>query len=137
MVCDRLKCGRTAYSHTPTRSRLLLPVWRKTTLKPNPNIDWDAWIADYSRVRDAIERTYPDQFKDFNQRMRFAAQDWHSQDHVWRSFSTIPRDFGHNANIAAHVRGLASSRTIFVTKSTHKKYLSPARIAATRRNQHS
>jgi len=41
----------------------------KTTLKPNPNIDWDAWIADYSRVRDAIERTYPDQFKDFNQRM--------------------------------------------------------------------
>jgi anaerobic selenocysteine-containing dehydrogenase len=36
----------------------------KTTLKPNPNIDWDAWIADYSRVRDAIERTYPDQFKE-------------------------------------------------------------------------
>ena len=41
----------------------------KATLKPNPKIDWDAWVADYSRVRDAIERTYPDQFKDFNQRM--------------------------------------------------------------------
>jgi molybdopterin-dependent oxidoreductase alpha subunit len=39
------------------------------TLKPNPKVDWDAWVADYSRVRDAIERTYPDQFKDFNQRM--------------------------------------------------------------------
>lgn len=41
----------------------------KATLKPNPKIDWDAWVADYSRVRDAIERTYPDQFKDFNARM--------------------------------------------------------------------
>jgi molybdopterin-dependent oxidoreductase alpha subunit len=41
----------------------------KATLKPNPKIDWDDWIADYSRVRDAIERTYPDQFKDFNRRM--------------------------------------------------------------------
>src|SRR3954468_8140183 len=41
----------------------------KATLKPNPRIDWDAWVADYSRVRDAIERTYPDQFKDFNARM--------------------------------------------------------------------
>ncbi|MBR0966545.1 FdhF/YdeP family oxidoreductase [Bradyrhizobium diazoefficiens] len=41
----------------------------KATLKPNATIDWDAWVADYSRVRDAIERTYPDQFKDFNKRM--------------------------------------------------------------------
>ncbi len=38
-------------------------------MKPNPKLDWDAWIADYSVVRDAIERTYPDQFKDFNRRM--------------------------------------------------------------------
>ena len=41
----------------------------KATLKPNPKLDWNAWVADYSRVRDAIERTYPDQFKDFNRRM--------------------------------------------------------------------
>jgi molybdopterin-dependent oxidoreductase alpha subunit len=41
----------------------------KATLKRNLKIDWDGWIADYSRVRDAIERTYPDQFKDFNRRM--------------------------------------------------------------------
>jgi molybdopterin-dependent oxidoreductase alpha subunit len=41
----------------------------KATLKPNLRIDWDAWVADYSLVRDAIERTYPDQFKDFNRRM--------------------------------------------------------------------
>jgi molybdopterin-dependent oxidoreductase alpha subunit len=41
----------------------------KATLKPGPKPDWDAWVADYSRVRDAIERTYPDQFKNFNRRM--------------------------------------------------------------------
>ena len=41
----------------------------KATLKPNPKLDWDAWVADYSLVRDAIERTYPEQFKDFNRRM--------------------------------------------------------------------
>jgi molybdopterin-dependent oxidoreductase alpha subunit len=41
----------------------------KATLKPNASVDWDGWVADYSRVRDAIERTYPDQFKDFNRRM--------------------------------------------------------------------
>jgi hypothetical protein len=29
----------------------------KMMLKPNPNIDWNAWIAGFSSVRDAIERT--------------------------------------------------------------------------------
>ncbi len=32
-------------------------------------VDWDAWVGDYSLVRNAIEKTYPDQFKDFNRRM--------------------------------------------------------------------
>jgi len=41
----------------------------KAVLAPNPKLDWDAWVADYSKVRDAIAETYPDQFRDFNQRM--------------------------------------------------------------------
>lgn len=41
----------------------------KATLPPNPRVDWDAWVADYSKIRDAIEQTYPGQFKDYNQRM--------------------------------------------------------------------
>ncbi|MDC7785042.1 FdhF/YdeP family oxidoreductase [Rhodoplanes sp. TEM] len=41
----------------------------KATLAPNPKIDWDAWVGDYGLVRDAIERTWPDQFKDFNKRL--------------------------------------------------------------------
>jgi hypothetical protein len=31
--------------------------------------DWDRWVSDYALVRDDIEATYPDQFKDFNKRL--------------------------------------------------------------------
>jgi molybdopterin-dependent oxidoreductase alpha subunit len=41
----------------------------KATLPPNPHVDWDAWVADYGRIRDAIAATYPDIFHDFNARM--------------------------------------------------------------------
>ena len=41
----------------------------KATLDPNPKVDWDAWVADYGRVRDAIAATYPEIFHEFNQRM--------------------------------------------------------------------
>jgi len=41
----------------------------KATLDPNPRVDWDAWVGDYAKVRDAIEETYPDIFGDFNARM--------------------------------------------------------------------
>jgi molybdopterin-dependent oxidoreductase alpha subunit len=41
----------------------------KATLSPNPGVDWDAWVADYGSIRDAIGVTYPDIFHDFNARM--------------------------------------------------------------------
>lgn len=41
----------------------------KATLSPSPLVRWDDWIADYDRIRDLIEQTYPDQFADFNGRM--------------------------------------------------------------------
>jgi len=33
------------------------------------HIDWSSWLGDYLLIRDAIEKTYPDIFRDFNQRM--------------------------------------------------------------------
>lgn len=42
----------------------------RALLPGNPKLDWDAWVGDYALVRDAIERTYPDQFRDFNQRFK-------------------------------------------------------------------
>lgn len=41
----------------------------KALLPDNPKVMWDEWTADYSQVRDLIEQTYPDDFRDFNQRM--------------------------------------------------------------------
>ncbi|KAF1045382.1 MAG: Protein YdeP [Herbaspirillum frisingense] len=41
----------------------------KRILPFNPRVDWDSWVADYARIRDAIEATYPDIFRDFNGRM--------------------------------------------------------------------
>jgi molybdopterin-dependent oxidoreductase alpha subunit len=41
----------------------------KATLAPNERVDWDAWTGDYSLIRDLIERTYPDKFRDFNDRL--------------------------------------------------------------------
>jgi molybdopterin-dependent oxidoreductase alpha subunit len=41
----------------------------KAALAPNPNVPWDDWVSDYSRVRDAIAKTYPEIFHDFNARM--------------------------------------------------------------------
>ena len=41
----------------------------KATVPPNPRVDWDMWVADYARVRDAIELTYPKDFEGFNERM--------------------------------------------------------------------
>lgn len=41
----------------------------KALLPASPGPDWDAWVADYGRIRDAIQATYPDIFGDFNERM--------------------------------------------------------------------
>lgn len=32
-------------------------------------VPWDEWVADYSLIRDAIETTYPETFKKFNERL--------------------------------------------------------------------
>jgi len=39
-------------------------------LLPNhPQVDWSAWVADYSLIRDAIAQTFPAIFHDFNARL--------------------------------------------------------------------
>lgn len=41
----------------------------RATLAPNPKLKWDEWTGDYSLVRDLIEATYPEDFRDYNARM--------------------------------------------------------------------
>ena len=58
---------KPASAHLLSEPRIVAEL-AKATLAPNPKVDWDGWVSDYARVRDAIEQTYPDQFRDFNAR---------------------------------------------------------------------
>lgn len=62
----------------------------KATLPPNPKLDWDGWTADYARIRDAIEATYPEQFHDFNARI-FTPGGFHrgnsARERIWKTKS--------------------------------------------------
>ena len=41
----------------------------KSLIPPHPKLKWDNWTADYGLVRDLIEYSYPEDFKDYNARM--------------------------------------------------------------------
>ena len=41
----------------------------KATLAAKTTVPWDEWVADYAKVRTAIEKTYPEIFNDFEKRM--------------------------------------------------------------------
>ncbi|MET0247830.1 MAG: FdhF/YdeP family oxidoreductase [Sphingomonas sp.] len=60
----------------------------KRILPPNPRVDWDSWVADYSRIRDAIEATYPAFFKDFNKRLFTPGGFWKgnkASERIWQT----------------------------------------------------
>jgi len=44
----------------------IVAEFAKATVPTGSTIPWDDWVADYSKVRDAIAQTYPDIFHDFN-----------------------------------------------------------------------
>jgi molybdopterin-dependent oxidoreductase alpha subunit len=62
----------------------------KATLPPNPKVKWDEWVADYGKVRDLIEATYPDKFKDFNKRLFTPGGFYkgnHARERIWETKS--------------------------------------------------
>ncbi|TPG43124.1 formate dehydrogenase [Sphingomonas koreensis] len=60
----------------------------KATIAPNPKVDWDGWAGDYAQVRDAIEATYPEMFKDFNARMFTPGGFWKGNAAAHREWKT-------------------------------------------------
>jgi molybdopterin-dependent oxidoreductase alpha subunit len=68
--CIHASIGRTepASQHLLSEPAIIAEL-AKATLPPNAKIDWDAWVADYSKIREAISETYPEIFHDFNDRM--------------------------------------------------------------------
>ncbi len=60
----------------------------KATLPANPRVPWDEWVGDYAKVRDAIEATYPDKFKDFNERLWTPGGFWKGNKAAHREWET-------------------------------------------------
>jgi molybdopterin-dependent oxidoreductase alpha subunit len=58
-----------ASKHLLSEVEVLIRI-AKATLPPNPKVTWDAWLADYSRIRASIAETYPEIFHDYETRMR-------------------------------------------------------------------
>ena len=60
----------------------------QATLDHNPKVPWSEWVDDYALVRDAIETTWPDVFRDFNGRFRMPGG-FHrpipARDRVWKT----------------------------------------------------
>ncbi|MCJ2033085.1 FdhF/YdeP family oxidoreductase [Methylobacterium sp. J-068] len=68
--CFHGSCGQTKPVSEAVRSEpWIVAEIAKSLLPPNPKVDWDAWVGDYAKVRDAIEATYPTVFHDLNGRM--------------------------------------------------------------------
>jgi len=64
----------------------------KRICSPNDRVDWDAWVADYAKVRDAIEATYPDKFADFNARLFTPGGFWKGNkaaERIWETESGL------------------------------------------------
>ncbi|VXC83682.1 FdhF/YdeP family oxidoreductase [Sphingomonas sp. AX6] len=60
----------------------------KRITPPNPRVPWDEWVADYGRVRDAIEATYPHFFGDFNKRLFTPGGFWKgnkASERIWQT----------------------------------------------------
>ena len=73
-------------------------------LPANPNVDWNYWVADYARIREAMEITYPAVFKDFNARLFTPGGFW---------------------------KGNKASERIWMTKSGKAEFFAPQELSAT------
>jgi molybdopterin-dependent oxidoreductase alpha subunit len=75
----------------------------KQILPPNPKVDWDGWVADYATIRDAIERTYPAVFPDFNKQLFKPGGFW---------------------------KGNKASERVWLTRSGKAEFLTPSGLSA-------
>ena len=68
MVHGSLGKRKPASPHLKSEIAIVAGI-AKATLPPNPKVTWDDWTGDYALIRDLIEATYPDKFRDFNDRL--------------------------------------------------------------------
>ncbi|NYZ63304.1 FdhF/YdeP family oxidoreductase [Luteimonas deserti] len=69
-TCIHASFGTSAPASDHLRSEPAIVAGIAQALWPDDaRVPWQAWVDDYGLVRDAIEETYPDQFRDFNARL--------------------------------------------------------------------
>lgn len=95
--------ARPASEHLLSEPAIVAGI-AKRILPPNPKVDWDAWVADYATIRDAIEETYPVIFKDFNKRLFTPGGFW---------------------------KGNKAAERIWLTPSRKAEFLAPSDLSAT------
>jgi len=62
--------GRRAPASAQLKSEpAIIAGMAKSTLDANSAVDWDAWVDDYARIREAIAQTYPETFTGMSRRM--------------------------------------------------------------------
>ncbi|MAW98348.1 MAG: formate dehydrogenase [Sphingomonas sp.] len=96
----------------------------KAALEPNENVPWDAWVDDYSLVRDAIEDTYPDKFSNFNERMWQPGGFWKGNPAAHRKWETESGKAEFNAPRAMNAAGFddAPGRLRLVTLRSNDQF---------------
>ena len=57
-------------------------------LEPNAKVPWEEWVGDYGKVRDAIERVYPDKFGAFNAQLFKPGGFWKGNPAAHRKWET-------------------------------------------------
>ena len=68
--CIHGSTGRHSPASAALKSEMAIVAGlAKAALPSRPQVNWDAWVGDYSLVRGLIAQTYPEQFHDFNARM--------------------------------------------------------------------
>lgn len=81
----------------------------KATLPANPRVDWDGWVGNYAIVRDRIEETYPEAFRDFNGRLFLPGGFYKgntARERIWKTESgkaefTVPEKLAANGFVDA------------------------------------
>ena len=96
----------------------------KATLGENPHVNWDAWVADYGKVRDAIEATYPDNFKDFNKRLWTPGgfkRPLPARDRVWKT-DTEKANFAVPTSMTSHGLDLGEDTLRLITLRSNDQF---------------
>ena len=81
---------KPASEHLKSETAIVCGIAKATLDGSNEKLRWDEWTADYSKIRDLIARTFPDEFHDMNARMNQAGGFYRgnaAHERIWKTDS--------------------------------------------------